>query len=171
MGRVLGKIEDGMGQIQYFIHCDTVGRSFRPLFNTPDEAWAAYDAAESPGLYAAVPAKSKTIRVVTKTLANGRFFGKDSLGERDIDYGIATEDRLICPLQLFDENALTLMQIQGVLHLARYIDAAFMGGFYSPICNAAYQYSEKDEVVGLVDFHGKPINVCPCCIEQACRHS
>jgi hypothetical protein len=165
MSRILGKVEDGNGESQYFIHCDTGGSSFGPLFATPALAWLVYDKDGLDGLYTASPAISRDLRVISKSLAYGREFSSDGKTYGEPVHGLATADRLLSPFTQYEQE-LSFMQFDGVLHLATHIEIGFGIDCDVPLCDKGRDLNESDEHFSLEHFFGKPIVLCEKCIAE-----
>lgn len=172
MARVLGRLEyGGLGPDRFFIHCDTTGGSLTPLFATAAEAWRAYDAGGSDALHAAVPARSRELFVIRKTLATGRAFGPAGELLDEPLFGLATLDRLLTPAgSLFaDPSRHCLLDAQGVLHVAQEVDGGFQGDFDQPVCVMRWTPVDEETRILPEERYGRPLDLCPHCVAALCN--
>jgi hypothetical protein len=170
MGRILGKVEYGSGAPpKYLIHCSTGDSSFRPLYEAPEEAWRVYDDSGIDGLYVAVPAISKLVHVVRLSFSYGRTLASedDVLGE--VEFGLATEDRLLSPTVRFGSSGYSLIRRDEALHISSRVDGGFFGTYDSPVCDGGLGWVEGDEQVWLGDFFGKELQLCPRCVDTVLK--
>ncbi|WP_175011440.1 hypothetical protein [Burkholderia lata] len=166
MGRNLGRVEFGDGEPdRFFIHCNTAGWSFSPLFADPADAWRVYDADErGEALHRAVPMSSAVIRVVRKSLAHGRSFGPDGAADGEPLFGLATTDRLLYPLSSgFEERPLCLLMVGGVLHVASDADIGFGGVYEHPLCEESWTWNAADQRLSFDQMFGQALDLCPRC--------
>ncbi|MDR8092955.1 hypothetical protein KPB05_36470 [Burkholderia gladioli] len=167
MGRVLGRVDYGDGEtLRYFIHCDTAGSSFTPLFADEHTAWNAYDAGGSAALHVAVPPVSTKVWVIRKMLAFARSFRNDEQLNGPVLFGLATADRLLTPIQQYGEVWRSLLQHDGVLHVAERGDAGFFGVTDEPICGERWSSFERDKVFNFEEFYGQPLPLCASCVAR-----
>lgn len=164
MGRILGKVEYGDdSKPRYFIHCDTAGSSFSPLFADARMVWSIYDSGGAGGLYKSMPRESNCVRVIRKTLAFGREFGPNADPNRDVRYGLATDDRLLTPIEQYGGARYSLFRHDGILHVAMEVDGGFSGVYDESICDDQRSPDGWAERFGFEDFYGKPLPLCRHC--------
>jgi len=167
MARILGKIDDGTTAPQFFIHCNTADASCPPLFATQDAAWKAYETYGVDRLNLAMPTPSRDIKVIKKYLATSSFFEPESEVPVNYSFGLATADRLLFPLNEHDiGEVIRLMVFDGEIHLAVQVSGGFDGDYHAPVCNSNRPYSDDDRLSPLSDHWGKPLSICPHCIDQ-----
>lgn len=166
MGRILGRVEYG-GKIapRYFIHCDTAGQSFPPLFAEPQAAWKAYDDGDVDGLYASVPSESSMVRVVRKTLAWGRSFDIDGKPYGHVRYGLASADRLLTHTEQSCEPKYAFLRRDGLLHVAIEVND-MMGSYDEPICTEQWRPNAADVRLPFEAFYARDVELCPQCVAK-----
>jgi hypothetical protein len=166
MGRILGRVEYSTGgSNRFFIHDDTTGWSFPPLFANPAAAWDAYDRGEGQALRDAVPKRSAVVMVIRKVLALGHAFDANGETDRGPSYGLATEDRLLYPLSSgYEEARTSFLKAGGVLHIAEDVDGGFSGNYDHPLCAERWNWSKGDEPVAFEDLFNQPLDLCPHCV-------
>lgn len=167
MGRVLGKIENNTLGTRYFVHCSTSGYSLTPLIQSVEEAWSIYgDEEDSEALKRTVPACSKVISVATVSIAYGKKFTSIDDIMHGPTLGLVTEDRLLFPTSE-DDAGMSLLLIEGVIHIGRTVNGGFFGDYEEPICQGRHAESESVKVLDLSDYLNKPMTLCPHCIAKA----
>ncbi|WP_139133060.1 hypothetical protein, partial [Pandoraea sp. ISTKB] len=167
MGRILGRVEYRETElVRYFIHDDTSGWSMPPLFINSAEAWDAYDSGEGKALRETVPKQSTHVRVIRKVLAHGLIFAVSGETYGEAVFGLATDDRLLYPLSTGGEEApMCFLKSAGIFHVAEELDGGFDGFYDHPLCADRWQWSENDERIAFEELHGKPLDLCPRCVE------
>ncbi|RXV64544.1 hypothetical protein D1006_40240 [Burkholderia stabilis] len=126
-------------------------------------AWSVYDSGGADGLFKAVPRQNACVRVIRKTLAFGREFGLNADPNRDVRYGLATDDRLLTPIEQYGGARYSLFRRDGILHVAMEVDGGFSGVYDEPICDDQSSPDGCAERFGFEDFYGKPLPLCRLC--------
>jgi len=167
VARILGKVEYGNSeQPRFFIHCDTAGGSFPSLFDVDVEAWRVYDSGGSEALRTAVPKRSKEIRVIRKLLAHARSFAPNGEIYGEPLWGLATDDRLITPIDSsgFSNPRYRFLEAEGVLHVAVEAEGGFSGNYDMPVCTESWEPRVDEKALALEDMFGKRLDLCPRCV-------
>lgn len=166
MGRVLGKVEFGNGEPdRFFIHCNTSGWSSPTLFADPAEAWRVYDEGRDGALRNSTGQSSTIVHAIRKVLSDSvSFLGTGKILGNPM-YGLATTDRLLIPLSdSCEEPNYSLLDVDGVLHVARDADGGFDGVYEVPLCADRWTWSAEHTRVGFESKVGRSMNLCPKCV-------
>ncbi|MGF6440169.1 hypothetical protein [Paraburkholderia youngii] len=138
---------------------------YRRYLLIPAAAWHAYDRGEGRALREAVPKHSTIVRVIRKVLAHGRAFPSNGEIYGKVSFGLATEDRLLYPLNGgFEEGCYSLLQSGGVLHVAEEVHGGFSGYYDHPLCAEQWNWSKDDERIAFEERFNQSLELCPQCV-------
>lgn len=162
MARVLGRIEYADGTLRYFVHCETAGASFRPLFNSAEDAYDTYRIVGVRGL-GAIPCHSRDVQVVKFAMGSGWEINDKEDGSAVDAYGLATVDAFLYPLTAYSDGRY-LQGAGNVIHIAKEACGGMDGNYHAPICAPNSSYDENAKLAPLSEGFGRRLNLCPCCV-------
>lgn len=161
MARGLGCIEFADGTLRYFVHCETAGSIFPPLFESGRAARTAYERIGVDGL-CALSANSRDIEIV-KLAAESGWPHPDWAWKFD-GYGLATREAVLQRAPVYRlPDALRLQLQGGVVHVDREVDGGFDGCYDSRLCSDSGNYEPDARPFGFQDGFGTGVTFCPDC--------
>lgn len=153
------------GQRQYFVHCDTMGISFRKLFVSDIEAHRVYQESGKENLEHA-SWRSLKIEVVKIAFANSWSFGGEEPSIRF--YGLASESELLYPGRSAVEPLRVLTE-RGIDHFStKHSDGA--GIYDAALCDLKRDRNVIAEDTDLSDLFGVELKLCIQCKQKLILH-
>jgi len=164
MARGLGCVEYSNGLRRYFVHCETSGGIFPPLFDSPKEAQETY---RQLGVDMCDRPKTDHEVVVVKFARISGWDDNNTWQWKFDRYGLATGDTFLEP-RSDDQNFRCLQLVDNTIHVAERIDGGFSGQYEVPRCDleredAACDYNPHAENLSYEESFSKPMSLCPEC--------
>ncbi|MBN3761210.1 hypothetical protein [Burkholderia sp. Ac-20365] len=166
MARSLGCIEYRDGTRRFFIHCETAGAIFSPLFESAQTACDTYRQVDVEGL-GKIASTDRAVQVVKFVLMSGWQLNPEKQNFEFHRYGLATQDAFLWP----HETGAYVRPIRRLLidgaqtHVSEEVDGGFGGSYDAPICDLGSAYVASAVEMGFEEGFGKAPQLCPQCIE------
>ncbi|NKA72541.1 hypothetical protein GO285_01416 [Ralstonia solanacearum] len=155
-------MEYSSGKRRYFVHCETAGAIFPPLFDSAVKAHETYREVDVRGL-SKMRGHDSHVEVVKFALISGWQFDEGASWPLNA-YGLATRDAFLDPLWMRPDCRFQL--VDGVVHIAQEVDGGFDGYYDVPICAPESQYNPNAEALVYIDGFGRELNLCPHCVAK-----